>query len=210
MRKEIASVALLAGLGLTVSLGSTARADDPAQAPPESSGNGSMTPQSAMPDAAEAGQARIASLTAQLEEAFEKQFEQNLVDQAALARMIADVVQAYPQPAQAKVKIHIDEVFETGKKLASQMPPAERTKAVTPPAKEKLGKTQQGLISGWGWGTPYGFGGFGAFGFPASYYYYPSAYYSSYPSYGFYGTGSGCGWGGAWCGSGLGLGGWYW
>jgi hypothetical protein len=221
MRKQIASVVLVAGLGLAVALGSTAKADDPAQATggsgaapmaPQSSSAQPSTeaPQSGMPSAAEAGQARIAELTAQLEDAYAQQFEQNAVDETALARMISDVVQAFPQPAQAKVKIHIDQVFEMGKKVASRMPPAERTKAVTPPAQEKLGKTQQSLLGGWGWGASRGFGGFGAFGWPASFYYAPSAFYSSYPAYGFYGTGLGCGGFGAWCGTGLGLGGWYW
>ncbi len=218
MRKSIASAALLAGLGLGVAMGCSAQADTPAQAgessaPDSMSRSGPATTPKGMPGAVEGGQARIADLTGQLEDEFAKQFEQNQIEQAKLAALIAQVVQAFPEPARAKVQIHIDAVFETGKKVAAQMPPEERSKAVAPTPKEKLGTTQQGLLTGWGWGGGWGrgFGGFGAFGFPGMYYWgYPSTYAYSYPAYGYYGTGLGCGWGGAWCGTGLGLGSWYW
>lgn len=210
MRKQIATGALLAGLGLAVTFGCTAQADSATQAPEStapgcaSSGAaasaqpGTELTGAAQPGAVAPGQAHIADMTGQLENAFAKQFEQNAIDQAALTRLISDVVQAFPEAAQARVKIHIDEVFETGKKVASQMPSDQRTKAVTPPPKEQLGRTQQGQLAGWGWGSPYGFGGLGAFGFPSMY-----NYWGTYPSLGYgYGTG--------YYGTGLGLGGWYW
>lgn len=219
MRKQIASAALLGGLGLVLALGCSAQADTPTQAAegsaPSSTSKSGPPSTTAEPGMPAGGQAQIANLTGQLEDAFAKQFEQNEVDQAKLARMIQDVIQSFPQPAQARVKIHIDEVFETGQKVASQMPQEERSKAVAPTPKEKLGTTQQGLLAGWGWGGGYGrgFGGFGAFGFPSMYWGwggYPSTFSYSYPAAGYYGTGWGCGYGGAWCGTGLGLGGWYW
>lgn len=215
MRKQIASAAVLAGLGLGVAFGCSAQADDPAQAA-EGSSSESMPksgPSTAQPQPSmfEAGQAQMADATARLEAAFEKQFEQAAIDRAALEKLITEAVQAFPEPARMRVRLRIDEVIETGQKVASQMTPAERTKAVTPVPKEKLGRTQQHLLTGWGWGGGTGFGGFGAFGFPGMYYWgYPSSYYLSYPAYGYYGTGFGCGWGGGWCGTGLGLGGWYW
>lgn len=239
MRKSIASAALLAGLGLGVAFACSAQADSSTQAvegkaaegkgAQESSGPASMpsseqaanpkagegptSAQQEMPGAVEDGQARIAQLTGQLEDEFAKQFEQNQIEQAKLSQLISQLVQAFPEAARARVQNHIDGVFEAGKKTAAQMPADERSKAVAPTPKEKLGKTQQGLITGWGWGGGWGrgFGGFGAFGFPGMYSWgYPATYAYSYPSYGYYGTGYGCGLGGAWCGTGLGLGGWYW
>jgi hypothetical protein len=170
-----------------------------------------------------AAQAQIADATARLEAAFAKQFQQAAIDRAALGRLIDQAVQAFPEPARAKVKLHIDEVIETGQQVAPQMTPEERNNAVTPP--EQLGQTQQGLIAGWGWGAPLGFGGLGAFGFPGM--------------FGGFGFPGGLGWGGlgAWganpalwsfpavgfggcaaglCGTGLGMGGvlgaggWFW
>ncbi|HEX8790134.1 MAG TPA: hypothetical protein VF765_04230 [Polyangiaceae bacterium] len=232
MRKQIASVALLAGVGLAVSLGSTAQANAPAQATEGYPGSMSQPGPAAAPQpseepkmgaqpgneqpgmvaAPEGSQARIADLTRQLEDAFEKQFEQNLVNQAQLAHMISDVIQAFPQAARERVKIHIDEVFDTGQKAAGQMPPEERTKAVTPPPPEKLGKTQQHLIAGWGWGGGAGFGGLGAFGFPGMYWGgglgWPGAWgWNSFPAAGFVGQTTCIN---GWCGAGLGNGGWFW
>ncbi len=215
MRKSVVSTAIVAGLALGVAMGCSAQADSSTDAPESSSpasapSSRSMTPPATPASAApECGQAQIADLTGRLEDAFAKQFEQNAIDQAALEKLIAQTVQAFPQAAQEKVRIHIDSVFEMGKKVAPQMGHSERVRAITPP--EKLGRTQQALLTSWGWGGGRGFGGFGAFGFPATYYWgYPATYSSLYPGLGFYGTGLGCGWGGAWCGTGLGLGGWYW
>lgn len=248
MRKQIASVALLAGLGLAVSLGSTAQAGPRAEAAdpgsmsqsgphanpqsgaePNQSGAepkmgaepGSEQPgyeqqgneQSGMGDVLEASQKRIADLTAQLEDAFEKQFQRNLVNQAELAQLISQVIQSFPQAAREKVKNHIDETFDKGGKAAGQMPADERNKAVTPPPKEKLGTTKQHLIGGWGWGGARGFGGLGAFGFPGMF------WGGGWGAPGVWGGGWGTGWGmpalggcfGGWgCGAGLGAGGWFW
>lgn len=212
MTKQIASVALLAGLGLAVSVGGSAQAAASPESCPESTGaaqpgyeskgaaepgaaqpgtetTGAEQPGAEQPGAVEGGQARLADMTGQLENAYDQQFEQGNIDQAALARLIAAAVQAFPPAARGRVKIHIDEVFETGKNLASQMTPEQRRGAITPPKKEQLGRTQQAQLVGWGWGTPVGFGGLGAFGFP-----------------GMYGWGNGVGF----YGTGLGLGGWYW
>lgn len=243
MRKQIASAAVLGGLGLVLTLG-TAQAETPKQAAecptqaagapkqaaeapkqaPEGpmqaaegptqagEGAGPESMMNAQPGMPQYGQAHVADLTGQLEDAFARQFEQNAIDQAKLAHMIAQVIQAFPEAARAKVKIHIDEVFETGQRVASQMPSEDRSKAVAPVPKEKLGTVQQHQLAGWGWGTARGFGGFGAFGFPGMFWGsgWGSPWLGAYPAVGYYGTGWGCGLGGAWCGTGLGLGSWYW
>jgi hypothetical protein len=137
--------------------------------------------------AAQDGQPRIADTTLKLEKAFNDQFLQGRIDRSALAAPITDVVQAMPEEARPRVQAHIEEVLQTGDKLASEMTPEQRARAVQPVSAETIGKTAQAQIAAWGWPGVGGWGGLGAFGFP-----------------GMYGYGTGLGWGG------LGLGGWYW
>ena len=153
-----------------------------------------------------AAQAQIADATARLEAAFAQQFRQAAIDRAALQHLIDQAVQAFPAPARGQVQLHIDKVIATAEQVAPRMTQEERDNAVTPP--EQLGQTQQGLITGWGWGAPLGFGGLGAFGFPGMGLGWGGAWGSpflgSFPAAGF----GGCGFG--MCGAGLGMGGWFW
>ncbi len=80
------------------------------------------------------------------------------------------------------------------------MSPEQRAAAAQPVGSERIGKAAQAQLAAWGWPGYAGFGGYGAFAFPAM-----------------YGYGTGLGWGGLGYGSaygtglgGLGYGGWYW
>jgi hypothetical protein len=175
--KSCLAFAISAGVALGVAaLGSDARADE-----------GSASPGSSTRDTPASGQQRVADATWMLESAFNDQFVRGTIDRDALAQPIHDVLEAMPEAARPKVQAHIETVLDTAEKLASQMTPEERAAAVLPPVAEKIGKTEQAQIYGWGWPSYGGWGGYGAFGFP-----------------GMYGLGYGLGWGG------LGLGGWYW
>jgi hypothetical protein len=216
MRKTIASTALLAGLALGVAMSSSARAapTQEEEQDPTSSAQPSptMTPQSPVTQSVmaqmAAAQGEIAQATAALEEAFAKQFEQGMIEQEKLAGLIYRAVQAFPAAVRPTVQGHINRVVNAGKKLAPQMSPEQRKQAVTPP--EKLGKTQQEQLAGWGWGNGVGFGGLGAFGFPGMWgglgglgAFPATSFYG--PALGLYGgTGLGGGWG--WPG----YGGWGW
>ncbi len=171
---------------------------------------------------AKALQAQIADATARLEAAFEQQFKQAEISREKLQHLIDQAVQAFPAQARGQVQLHIDKVIATGEQVAPQMTQEERDSAVTPP--EQLGQTEQGLITGWGWGAPFGFGGLGAFGFPGAFgagwgglggFGFPGVglgglgafgnpFLFSYPAAGFGACGAGL------CGAGLGAGGWFW
>ena len=158
-----------------------------------------------------AAQAQIADATGKLEAAFEQQFRQAEINREKLQHLIDQAVQAFPAPVRGQVQLHIDKVIATAEQVAPQMTQEQRDEAVAHP--EELGKAQQGLITGWGWGAPYGFGGLGAFGFPGTYGAgwgwgglggWGSPYLWSYPAAGFGACGAG------FCGAGLGAGGWSW
>jgi hypothetical protein len=213
--RSYTSLVLSAGLGLGIAiLGNPARADE-SSAPQESA----------------AQQQQVADSTLKLEGAFSDQFAHGKIDRSALAQPISDVLAAMPESARPKVKVHIEHVLQAAEKLSPQLTPEQRAAVVAPPETEKVGKTQQAQLATWGWPGAMGWGGYGAFGFPAMYslgwgagwpgwgyglgtgygaygaYGASSAYStSSYSSYGTsYGLGlGGLGWGG------LGWGGWGW
>jgi hypothetical protein len=186
MKMKYVSVALTAGLALGLTLGCVAQAD--------TSTHESSSSQAAPRD----GQARLAETTQKLEDAFADQFVHGRVDRSSLAAPIGDVVKAMPEAARPKVQQHIDQVLDAGEKLTSTMTPEQRAALATPPAAEKVGKTQQAQLAAWGWPGTAGWGGYGAFGFPNMY------------TLG----GLNCGVGlSTWCGAGwnnLGAGGWFW
>jgi hypothetical protein len=169
---------------------------------------GAMPVLSAQAEPAPADQARIAETTRKLEDAFRDQFLTGNIDRRALSAPIAEVVRAMPEAARPRVREHIDEVLRTGADLAARMTPEERAAASAPPAPETTSKTQQAIVSGWGWPNYGGFGGYGAFGFPGMYYGASQQCSSFYNAYSVNGWGNGYGAGG--CTPVLGTTGWYW
>ena len=148
-------------------------------------------------------QARRAEATLKLENAFSDQFVRGAIDREALAGRIHDAVASFPEGARQEVQRHIDAVIAMGEQAASRMTPEQRADMAQPP--EKLDKSQQDLIGGWGWGgRGLGWGGMGAFGFPG----WGGGW--GMPGMGWGGGWGmpGIGWGGAW-GRGWG-GGWGW
>jgi hypothetical protein len=114
-------------------------------------------------------QQRIADATLKLENAFNDQFVAGKIDRSALAGHIDDVVEAMPEKDRPQISAHIDHVLAAGASLAARMTPEQRTAAVTPPAAESVGETQQAQLAAWGWPGFGGWGGYGAFAFPATY-----------------------------------------
>ncbi len=178
--KPIGSVAVATALALGIAAsGTNARAEEK---------SASEESPRVSPD-----QQRLADAALKLENAFNDQFVAGTIDRSALAGPIDEVVQAAPEAARAKISAHIDRVLETGAALASRMTPEQRAAVVTPP--ENIGKTEQAQLVGFGWPGAVGWGGLGAFGFPAGY------------GLGFGLNGVGLGWGGGWgWGNGLGWG----
>ncbi|HTQ47150.1 MAG TPA: hypothetical protein VMI75_30555 [Polyangiaceae bacterium] len=108
----------------------------------------------------------MAETTMDLERAFSDQFVRGAIDREALSGRIHDAVASFPEDARREVQDHIDAVIDQGERAASQMTPEERADLAQPP--EKLDESQQDLIGRWGWGRRrFGWGGVGAFGFPA-------------------------------------------
>jgi hypothetical protein len=130
-------------------------------------------------------QEQVAATTLRLEKAFADQFVRGTIDRDALTGPINDVLQAMPETARAGAQAHIDRVLATGEKLSAEMTPAQREEIATPPAPEQLGQAKQGLVGAWGWPGAVGFGGLGAFGFPAA-------------GFGAFGVPAFGGWGGGW------------
>ena len=182
MKRNYASVALSAGVALGLALACSARAEATPQPDPQGSESNAGLP---------AQQVRIAEATLNLENAFRDQFVQGKIDREALAEPIQQVIQAMPETARPKVQAHIDAVLAGGARAVSEMTPEQRARVAAPP--ETLGKTQAAILAGWGWPGMAGWGGFGAFGWPNTFMF-----------------GGGCGLGFGACGTGLGLGGWYW
>jgi hypothetical protein len=180
--KNYASVALSAGVALGLTLAGSARAEPTTQNDQQGS-----EAQRGLP----AEQVRIAEATLNLENAFRDQFVQGKSDRDALAAPIAQVVQAMPEAARPKVQAHIDAILAGGARATAEMTPEQRARVAAPP--ETVSKTQAAIISGWGWPAATGWGGLGAFAWPATYMF-----------------GGGCGLGFGACGYGLGMGGWYW
>jgi hypothetical protein len=104
-----------------------------------------------------------------LEKAFDDQYVRGAIDEVALSGAIDDVLDAMPEAARPRVQVHIEEVFRAGRRMISEMTPAERAQAVASPALESLDKTEQAQITAWGWPGAAGWGGLGAFGFPLMY-----------------------------------------
>jgi hypothetical protein len=147
---------------------------------------------------------RLADATLKLENAFNEQFLAGKIDRSALAGPIDEVLQATPETIRPKASAHIDHVLAAGASLAARMTPEQRTAAVAAPAAESIGKTEQAQLVAFGYPGAIGWGGFGAFAFPAT--------YASF-GYGAYGMGYGAGYGayGLGCAYGCGLGvGWGW
>jgi hypothetical protein len=208
-----ASMALSAGLAL-----GSAMLSDSAQAEESATRNASSGQATSASQ-----QQRIADTTRQLESAFSDQFARGKVDRDALAKPISDVIDAMPESARPKVKEHIDKVLQEGEALVSKLTPEQRAQATAPPPAEKVGKTQEAIIAGFGWPGFAGFGGFGAFGFPGA---WNLGWGVGWPGWGLgwglggiglgFGAGFGLGFGGigfAGCGGfgfgcGLGCGGW--
>ena len=180
MKRNFATVALCAGVGLGLTAVCSAQAE-----PSSEPGNAA---QASVP----AEQARLGQATYNLDNAFRDQFVQGNIDRAALSDRINDVVQAMPEAARPKVQAHIDQVLRAGAQVASEMTPEQRVQVSAPVSEERIGKTQAAWLGAFGWPGYAGFGGYGAFGFPSA-----------------FGTGCGLGWGACGYG-GLGLGGWYW
>jgi hypothetical protein len=155
-----------------------------------------------------AEQARLADVTAKLEQAFDDQFVRGAIDRDALSGPIQDVVQAMPEAARPKVQVHIAQILQGAEKLASEMTPAERAQATASPALETIGKARQAQIAAWGWPGAAGWGGIGAFGFPAMYG-VGGGYGCQYSSQSVNGWGYGVG-GCVPYGYGLGDGSWFW
>jgi hypothetical protein len=215
MHRWYLSVPLSISIALGFAAGCASGSEAPPPPPPQEG-------QSALP---RVDQSQIADTTLKLEMIFSKQFEAGQIDRGALAQPIKDVLQAMPEEARAKVQHHIDQVIDSGEKLAAQLPPAERKKLTAAPSgtEDEAGHLRLYIASGWGY--PYGavgWGGYGAFGFPGMYYGgygypgigygyatgYASGYATGYAGYGGYGYG-GYGYGG--CGAyAMGCGGWYW
>jgi hypothetical protein len=120
--------------------------------------------QAASPQVDKESRARIAESTLKLERVFTDQFVRGVIDREALAGPIKDAVESFPEAVRSQVKEHIDAVIDQGAQAASQMTPEERADMAQPP--EKLDKSQQDLIGGFGFPGGLGFGGMGAFGFP--------------------------------------------
>jgi hypothetical protein len=179
-----ASAALSAGLTLAATFGSAAGAE---------------------PGALPAEQAQVADATLKLERAFDDQFVRGSIDPEALSGSIQDVLQAMPEAARPKVQAHIAQILQGGARLASEMTPSERAQATATPALETLGKTRQAQIAAWGWPGAAGFGGLGAFGFPAGF-----AVGGGYSCAYQFQSVNGVGWGGGGCVPyGIGNGGWF-
>lgn len=168
-------------------------------------------------------QSKLAASTMKLENAFSNQFIKGKIDREALKGAIDDVVQAMPEEARPKVQQHIDKVIESGIKAVSQMTPEQRSEVASAPPIDKVDKTAQAQIAAWGWGPGIGlagWGGIGAFGFPGMFFGFGAPF-----GFGGYGLGYGLGYGASYassygigygaiglggCGFGLGCGGWYW
>jgi hypothetical protein len=171
MRTPNVSIALSSlALGLVLGCGAAPedRAQENGQASPgaEESAQTSTSEalQTASPQVDKEAQARIAASTLKLERAFSDQFVRGAIDREALSGPIKDAVESFPESARPEVQKHIDAVIDQGAQAASQMTPEERSDMAQPP--EKLDKSQQDLIGGWGWPGGVGWGGMGAFGFP--------------------------------------------
>jgi hypothetical protein len=149
--KSLGHIAVAAGIALGLGASSnTARAEE---------GSASQESSSRVSPA----QQRLADATLKLENAFNDQFVAGKIDRSALP--IDEVIQAMPEEARPQMSAHIDQVVAAGANLTARMTPEQRTAAVAAPPAESLGKTQQAQLAGWG--CTAGWGGIGAFGFPA-------------------------------------------
>jgi len=164
----LSSIALSLVVGCAVAPEDSAQENGQASSGAEQSAQASTTEalQVARPQVDKDTQARMAESTLKLERAFSDQFVRGAIDREALSRPIQDAVQSFPEAARPEVQEHIDAVIDLGAQAAAQMTPEERADLAQPP--EKLDKSQQDLIGGWGWpGGGMGWGGMGGFGFPA-------------------------------------------
>jgi hypothetical protein len=175
----VGSTAIAVGIALGLATaGTTARAEE---------GSASEASSSRVSPAHQ----RLADATLKLENAFNEQFVAGKIDRSALAGPIDEVLQATPETIRPQASAHIDHVLAGGASLAARMTPEQRTAAVAAPAAESIGKTEQAQLVGWGYPGAIGWGGYGAFGFPAT---YAGFGYGGYGAgYGAYGAGYGLG-----------------